>query len=296
MLAEAYTLGIRTVAGSFQQAMRMPQLNIVLMIATDDSARAPLSRLDFSYTPFLKNVQAAAKGANTRQLNQQCLINLDQRRVRATTSVSVAYIIGNFRYRAHVPMSRKPHCVKNNLDASGLREIPDEELKAILRGADEIVGRGGRTLLKGILRGSRSKAILVHDLDRSPVHGFFRNLPDGDVLARIDWAILNGYLRIDHGGRLPLLTFTQKGWEIERENYAIELLAGFDELIGHGPPYEMEYLMDRNREMILILLDKVADTNDAKYIPLLEAWRKIDYLKVRRRIGHVIDQLMKRNI
>ena len=192
-------------------------------------------------------------------------------------------------------MSRQPHCVKNNLDASGLREIPDEELKAILRGADEIVGRGGRTLLKGILRGSRSKAILVHDLDRSPVHGFFRNLPDGDVLARIDWAILNGYLRIDHGGRLPLLTFTQKGWEIERENYANELLVGFDEVIRRGPPFDMEYLKDRDREMILLLLDKVAATNDAKYIPVLEAWRMIDYQKVRRRIGQVIRQLEECN-
>jgi len=193
-------------------------------------------------------------------------------------------------------MSRKPPRVTSNLDARGLKEIPDHELNAILRGADEIVGRGGRTLLKGILRGSQAKAVLEYGLDQSPVHGFFRNLSDDDALARIDWTILNGYLSIDHNGRLPLLTFTQKGWEIERENYAIELLAGFDELIGHGPPYEMEYLMDRNREMILILLDKVADTNDAKYIPLLEAWRKIDYLKVRRRIGHVIDQLMKRNI
>lgn len=192
-------------------------------------------------------------------------------------------------------MSRKPRRVTSNLDARGLKEIPDEELNAILRGVDEIIGRGGRTLLKGILRGSQAKAILDHGLDQSPVHGFFRDLPDGDVLARIDWAILNSYLRIDQGGRLPLLTFTQKGWEIERENYANELLVGFDEAIRRGPPFDMEYLKDRDREMILLLLDKVAATNDAKYIPVLEAWRKIDYQKVVRRTNQVINQLEKRH-
>jgi len=47
--------------------------------------------------------------------------------------------------------------------------------------------------------------------------------------------------------------------------------------------------------MILLLLDKTEATEDAKYIPVLEAWRKIDYQKVRRRIGQVIHQLEQRS-
>ena len=99
---------------------------------------------------------------------------------------------------------------------------------------------------------------------------------------------------IEYDYRLPVLVFTQKGWEIERETYANELLAGFDALLKTGPTYDMQYLKDRNRGMILLLLDKIAATGDEKYIRILKAWRKIDYQKVRRRIGHVIRELERR--
>lgn len=192
-------------------------------------------------------------------------------------------------------MSRKSRRVAVDLNAKGLKEIPRAELKAVLRGADEIIGRGGRTLLTGMLRGSANKKVRESGLDQSPVYGYFHNLSDDDTLARIDWAILHGYLRIEYCDQLPLLVFTSKGWEIEREAYAIELLAGFDEILRDGPPYTMEYLKDRDREMILLLLDKTEATQDAKYVPVLEAWRKIDYQKVRRRIGQVIHQLDQRS-
>ena len=192
-------------------------------------------------------------------------------------------------------MSRKIRRVGIDLDAKGLEEIPDAELKAVLRGADEIIGRGGRTLLTRILRGSRIKNVLERGLDQSPVYGYFHNLSDDDTLARIDWTILHGYLTIEYDGRLPLLVFTPKGWEIERDIYAIELLAGFDEILRDGPPFQMEYLKDRDRGMILLLLDKTAATGDAKYVPVLEAWRNVDYQKVRRRIGQVIHQLKQRS-
>ena len=55
--------------------------------------------------------------------------------------------------------------------------------------------------------------------------------------------------------------------------------------------YDMTYLKDRNRGMILLLLDKVEASGDRKYIPILEAWAEIDYKKVRRRIRGVIDAL-----
>ncbi len=193
-------------------------------------------------------------------------------------------------------MSRKTRRVGIDLDAKGLKEIPDAELKAVLRGADDIIGRGDRTLLTNILRGSRTKKVLERGLDQSPVYGYFHNLSDDDTLARIDWTILHGYLTIEYDGRLPLLVFTPKGWEIERDIYAIELLAGFDEIFRDGPPYQMEYLKDRDRGMILLLLDKTAATEDAKYIPVLEAWQNVDYRKVRRRIGQVIHQLKQRNL
>ena len=193
-------------------------------------------------------------------------------------------------------MSRKSRRVPIHLDAKGLSDLPEADLHALLRGADDLIAQGGRTLLKRILRGSKSKDVLARGLDRSPVYGYFKNISDEQTLARIDWAILNGYLRVEHFDRLPLLVYTQKGWEIERENYVDELLAGFDNLIQKGPPFDMEYLKDRDRQMILRLLDKIETAGDERYVPLLEAWKKIDYKKIQFRIHEVIGRLEKERL
>jgi len=43
--------------------------------------------------------------------------------------------------------------------------------------------------------------------------------------------------------------------------------------------------------MILLLLDKIRNTNNRGFIPLLKAWQEIDYKKVRIKIQEVIDYL-----
>ena len=108
-------------------------------------------------------------------------------------------------------------------------------------------------------------------------------------MPRIDWTILNGYLAIRYDYRLPMLVDTRLGWIVERKTYAAELLQGFDEVLAAGDgPYDMPYLKDRARDMILILLDLVEATGAPKYIPLLEDWAMVDYKKVRQRIGEII--------
>ena len=189
-------------------------------------------------------------------------------------------------------MSRKVRRVGYYPDAKGIENLPPEEVAAILRGADDLIMQGGRNLLTKILKGSRAKKVLELGLDKSPVYGYYRHLRLDDVLARVDWVILEGYLAIEYDYRLPLLVYTRRGWEIERETYANELLRGLDEMLETSSgPYIMSYLKDRNREMILLLLDKVEATGDPKYIPLLEAWARIDYKKVRGRIRGIIDRL-----
>jgi hypothetical protein len=170
--------------------------------------------------------------------------------------------------------------------------LPESEIRAILRGADDLIMRGGRSLLVKVLRGSRSKDVLGQALDRSPAYGHFQHLPAAEVLARIDWLILNGYLTIEYDYRLPLLIYTAKGWAIERETYAEELLRGLNEALtaGQQPP-DMNHLKDKNREVIWRLLDKLEASADSRYIPLLSAWEQIDYKKVRRRIRQVIERL-----
>jgi len=86
-----------------------------------------------------------------------------------------------------------------------------------------------------------------------------------------------------------MLVYSPKGWEIEKDTYTDELLSGFDKLIDSGADcFNMLYLKDRSRDMIMLLLDKINDSGDSKYIPILNAWKKIDYRKVRNRIGSVI--------
>lgn len=188
-------------------------------------------------------------------------------------------------------MSRRVHRVEYRLQPRGVRNLPDEDLRAILRGADPLVMRGGRTLLCKILRGSREKRVVELGLDRLPVHGYYRGMPEDEVMARIDWTIARGYLDLEYDYRLPLLVFTPAGWVIEKETYARELVAEFDALAVAGPPFDMTYLKDRNRELIMRVLDLVEEGGDARHIPLLEAWAEIDYRKVRERIAQVVRKL-----
>lgn len=188
-------------------------------------------------------------------------------------------------------MSRRIRRIPVHPDPGDVRDLARDELEAILRGADSMIMRGGRTLLMKVLRGSREKRVLELELDQVPVYGRFRHLSNEETLARIDRAIVDGYLRIEYDGRLPLLVFTDAGWSIEKETYACELLSGFDDQLAAGPPFHMAYLKDRNRAMIWRLLDLVEETGDPKYIPLLQAWQQIDYRKVRERLRRVIGRI-----
>ena len=189
-------------------------------------------------------------------------------------------------------MGRKVRRGRYTLDTRGIKHLPQKEIAAILRGADDLIMSGGRSLLVKILKGSRAKKVLELELDKSPVYGYYTSLTMDQILARVDWTIVHGYLDIAYDYRLPLLRYSDRGWEIERETYAGELLQEFDEMLKSGcEEFDMDHLKDRSRDMILLLLDKVEATGERKYIPILEAWAEIDYKKVRKRIGQVVDML-----
>ena len=189
-------------------------------------------------------------------------------------------------------MSRRPQPVPVHLNANGIKSLPTADIHAILRAADPLIAVGGRSLLTKILKGSRTKDVLDHGLDQNPAYGFYHGMAEQDVLARIDWMILHRYLRIEYAGRLPVLVYTPQGWEIERENFADEIVRGFDAMLAGGPgPYAMEYLKDRNRPMILLVLDKVEASGDPKYLPLLDDWARVDYQKIQQRIRQVKSHL-----
>jgi hypothetical protein len=189
-------------------------------------------------------------------------------------------------------MTRKVRRVPVRLDPKNIPELPANEIKAILRGADDLIMRGGRGILAKILKGSKEKKVIEHNFNKSPVYGYFNDITIEEITAKIDWLILNGFLKIEYDYRLPLLVYARKGWEIEMDTYTDELLKQFDDLLETGKSdFDMTYLKDRNREMILLLLDKVEATGDSRYIQILKAWKIIDYRKVRQRIDKVINKI-----
>ena len=104
-------------------------------------------------------------------------------------------------------------------------------------------------MLAKILKGSRDKDVLHRGHDKCPVYGFFENISIEEITAKIDWIILNGFLRIEYDYRLPLLVYTPEGWEIEKDTYSDELLYGFDELLDSGhTSFNMLYLKDQEAE------------------------------------------------
>ncbi len=188
-------------------------------------------------------------------------------------------------------MGRKVRRVPYRLDPLDAADLSPDEIKAILRGADDLISSGGRSMLAKILKGSRDKKLLEMKFDENPVYGYYRNLTLAEITARIDRAIIDGYLEIIYSYRLPVLIYTDAGWEIEKETYAEELLHNLRDLLPGGDYSFVQELKDRNRQMILLLLEKIEATGDRRFIPLLKAWADIEYKKVKKAINKVIAAL-----
>jgi superfamily II DNA helicase RecQ len=189
-------------------------------------------------------------------------------------------------------MSKKTSDSLAGLEPGEAKKLPRTEIAAILRGADEPASGGGRPQLVRILKGEADKKILELGLNQSPVFGRYRDLSSEEILARIDWVIHNGFLRLEPGGRQPALAYTSYGWQIEKETYAAELLAEFDDLLAKGDLHtDLSYLLERNREVLELLLEKIARLHDPKYIPLLENWEALEYKKGRGQVRRTIEAL-----
>jgi superfamily II DNA helicase RecQ len=190
-------------------------------------------------------------------------------------------------------MRKKGNRARFDLNPNGIKSLTDQEIKTILRGAEDLIMSGGRSMLAKILAGSKDKKLLEKELDCSPVYGAYKGISQKEILAKIDWMILHDYLQIEYNGRLPLLVFTEKGWEIEKATYADELL---DQLVvaAENGTYEfVETLKDRNRGMIFLLLDKIGETENKDLLTILKAWEGIEYKKVKTKIQEIINILEK---
>ncbi len=192
-------------------------------------------------------------------------------------------------------MSRKIHRAPVSLDSQDITELPVQEIAIILRGADDLIMRGGRSLLTKVLKGSREKKLIDLGLDQSPSYGALRTLSRQEVLARIDWLIINNYLAIEYDYRLPLLVYTPRGWEIEKNTFAAELQGKLDHLIASTNPIpDLTWLNDCNREVLIHLLDRIEASGKSNYIPVLESWSQSASRKIRGKIHGVVEQIIKK--
>src|SRR5699024_2825098 len=176
--------------------------------------------------------------------------------------------------------------------ATSMEHLTAKEILTILRAADQIIAMGVRTQLVKILKGSKEKRVLELGLDTNPAYGSFSTETMAEILKKVDWMIDYDFLELHFQGKLPTIVFTDRGWALESDRRVDEFLKEWTEWLSDNRlEPDMSYLKDRNRDMILLFLDKVRETENPRFIPFLEAWKDIEYKKVRAAIQTVIEAL-----
>lgn len=191
-------------------------------------------------------------------------------------------------------MSRKVHRVPVILDAGEIKDLPQEDIRMILRGADELISTGGRSMLAKILKGSKDKRIFEYKLNECPAYGYYQDMKLDDISKCIDWMIKKDYLRIEYDYRLPLLVFSEKGWQLEKETFAQELYQRMCLDVEEKKARVIFEMKEVNRQVVMCVLDKIEKEGTEEFLPYLEAWKMLEVKKVAARISEVENKISKR--
>ncbi|MDD6453129.1 MAG: RQC-minor-1 family DNA-binding protein [Holdemanella porci] len=191
-------------------------------------------------------------------------------------------------------MSKKVRRVPVILDAGEIKDLPQEDIRMILRGADELISTGGRSMLAKILKGSKDKRIFEYKLNECPAYGYYQDMKLDDISKCIDWMIKKDYLRIEYDYRLPLLAFSEKGWQIEKETFAQELYRRMCLDVEEKKARVIFEMKEVNRQVVMCVLDKIEKEGTEEFLPYLEAWKMLEVKKVAARIAEVENKISKR--
>ena len=184
-------------------------------------------------------------------------------------------------------MSRKVRRVPVILDAGEIGDLPWEDIRMILRGADELISTGGRSMPAKILKGSKDKKILEYKLNECPAYGYYHDMKLDDISKCIDWMIKKDYSRIKYNYRLLLLVFSEKGWEIEKETIAEELYQRVCLDIKEKNACVIFEMKEVNRQGVMLVLDKIEKDGTEEFLTCLETWKLLEVKKVAVRITEV---------
>ena len=188
-------------------------------------------------------------------------------------------------------MGRKPKVHYHLSDLRGQVALSEVDIKNILRAADEIIFVGGRTMLAKILKGSKDKKLLEKALDKCPSYGYYHQQSIEEITKLIDWMIVNDYLDIDYNGRLPMIIFSNKGWQTYKPYYADELLSQLQAASEETSLELIEQLKQTNREVIILVLSKIGESKNIGSIRFLSKWEAYEVKKVRNMINSAIAKL-----
>ena len=191
-------------------------------------------------------------------------------------------------------MSKKVRRVPVVLDTGEIKDLPQEDIRMILRGADELISTGGRSMLAKILKGSKDKTIFKYKLNECPAYGYYQDMKLDDISKCIDWMIKEDYLRIEYDYRLPLLVFSEKGWQIEKETFAQELYQRMCLDVEEKKARVLFEMKEVNRQVVMCVLDKIEKEGTEEFLPYLEAWKMLEVKKVAARIAEVENKISKR--
>ena len=191
-------------------------------------------------------------------------------------------------------MSKKVRRVPVVLDAGEIKDLPQEDIRMILRGADELISTGGRSMLAKILKGSKDKTIFKYKLNECPAYGYYQDMKLDDISKCIDWMIKEDYLRIEYDYRLPLLVFSEKGWQVEKETFAQELYKRMCLDVEEKKARVIFEMKEVNRQVVMCVLDKIEKDGTKEFLPYLEAWKMLEVKKVAARIAEVEKKISKR--
>lgn len=191
-------------------------------------------------------------------------------------------------------MSKKVRRVPVILDAGEIKDLPQGDIQMILRGADELISTGGRSMLAKILKGSKDKKIFEYKLNECPAYGYYQDMKLDGISKCIDWMIKKDYLRIEYDYRLPLLVFSEKGWQIEKETFAQELYQRMCLDVEEKKARVIFEMKEVNRQVVMCVLDKIEKEGTEEFLPYLEAWKMLEVKKVAARIAEVENKISKR--
>ena len=170
--------------------------------------------------------------------------------------------------------------------------LKDEDIKVILRAADEIIFQADKTLLIQILEGSKETEVLELKLDECPSYSYYDKMTIDEITAYVDWMIFHNFLEVTYEGHIPLIVFTEKGWETYKPICADELFHKILESDDSKRNEMITLLKDVNRQVITLLLNQIGESQNDEFVGFLKKWEAKEAKKVRVKIKGALNKLM----